>query len=160
MAPASRDSAAYEYEDTAGSRQDIRKAPRPPARRRKKRRHRRRTRAGLWLGASAIAAVYLLFCQMQLTQLTAQVSDQTTQLEELTAQSVALSSKKEYSMDTDELEEYAVDQLGMVKMDNSQIEYVELTKPDNVTVTEHSFSLRTLCKTIVSVVMAVVEYIR
>ena len=63
-------------------------------------------------------------------------------------------------MDMEAVEEYAVNQLGMVKMDNSQIEYVELTNPDSVTVADSGVSLDTLFAGLAHSFSAIVEYIR
>lgn len=112
------------------------------------------------LGVIGVVAVYILFCQMQLTQLTAQVSAQTAKLDELTAESVSLSSKQAYSLDMNEIEDYAVKNLGMVKMETSQIEYVELTNPDTITVAQSGVSLDALFAGLARSFSAVVEYIR
>ncbi len=161
MAAPSRDSTAYkQYEEPILTDERAVGPHKAPPVRKRRRRQKRRTQVSMYLGATVIAAVYLLFCQMQLTQLTAEVSAQTEKLDELIAQSVALTSKKEYSMETDELEEYAVNHLGMIKMDNSQVEYVELINPDEITVTENGFSLKALCKAVARTFLAVVEYIR
>ena len=48
----------------------------------------------------------------------------------------------------------------MVKLDNSQVEYVELTNPDLVTVAENGVSLRAAVSALVDHVLAIVEYIR
>ena len=48
----------------------------------------------------------------------------------------------------------------MVKLDNSQIEYVELTNPDLVTVADDSMTLRGLWSTLAARFSALVEYIR
>ena len=127
---------------------------------------RRRKRARLYPGVCtclvvlAVAAVYILFCHMQLTQLTAEVTTQADRLDELTAQNVSLSNKKVHSLNMDQVEAYAVGTLGMVKMDNSQIEYIELVNPDSVTVTRSGVSLDTLLAGLVRSFSAVVEYIR
>ena len=42
----------------------------------------------------AVTAAYILFCQMQLTELTAQVSEQNDMLNELTAENVSLTTKR------------------------------------------------------------------
>ena len=88
----------------------------------------------------AITAAFILFCQMQLTQLTAEASEQSDLLSELQSENVSLTTKQMNSMNMDEVEQYATDTLGMVKLDNSQIEYVELTNPDLVTVADDSMS--------------------
>ncbi len=161
MRTASRESVAYkEYEERFPAKQeprrDLRVAPTP--RRRKK----ARVRPSL-LGCFAVmaaAAVYILFCQMQLTQLSAEVGEQNDMLNELTAENVSLTTKQVNSINLDEVEEYAVNNLGMVKMDNSQIEYVELTNPDTVTVADNGVSLGSLFAGLARSFSAIVEYIR
>lgn len=158
---ASRDSAAYSrYEEShmpvkQENTRDLRAVPSA--------RRRRRPSFGLSLPACitvmVIAAVYILFCQMQLTQLTAQVSTQNDTLDELTAENVSLSSKKINSMDMTQVEEYATTKLGMVKLDNSQIEYVELTNPDTVTVAHSEASLDKLLAGLAHSFSALLEYI-
>ena len=162
MMTASRESVAYkQYEERMAPVQqertrDLRAVPTP--RRRKK----AAVRLNVFVCVSviAIAAVYILFCQMQLTQLTAQVSTQTEALDELAAENVSLSSKQMNSTDMTQVEEYAVNHLGMVKMDNSQIEYVELTNPDTVTVAQSGVSLDALFSGLARSFSAALEYIR
>ena len=92
MMTASRESVAYkQYEERMAPVQqertrDLRAVPTP--RRRKK----ADVRLNVFVCVSviAIAAVYILFCQMQLTQLTAQVSTQTEALDELAAENVSM----------------------------------------------------------------------
>ena len=158
MMTASRESVAYkQYEERMAPVQqertrDLRAVPTP--RRRKK----AAVRLNVFVCVSviAIAAVYILFCQMQLT---AQVSTQTEALDELAAENVSLSSKQMNSMDMTQVEEYAVNRLGMVKMDNSQIEYVELTNPDTVTVAQSGVSLDALFSGLARSFSAALEYI-
>ena len=162
MRSASRDSMAYQqqYEERFPVEREqarqLRVAPTP----------RRRKRAGIRpsvLGCVmvlAITAVYILFCQMQLTELSAAVGEQNDRLNELSAENVSLTTKQMNSMNMDEVEEYAVNNLGMVKMDNSQIEYVELTNPDTVTVADNGMSLGSLFAGLARSFSAIVEYIR
>ena len=107
----------------------------------------------------AVVSVYILFCQMQLTELNTEVSKANTKLDELTAENVSLTTKQVNSLDMDQVEEYATDKLGMVKLDNSQIEYVTLTNPDTVTVAESGLSLDTLFAGLARSFSAIVEYI-
>ena len=108
----------------------------------------------------AITAAFILFCQMQLTQLTAEASEQSDLLSELQSENVSLTTKQMNSMNMDEVEQYATDTLGMIKLDNSQIEYVELTNPDLVTVADDSMTLRGLWSALAARFSALVEYIR
>ncbi|WP_283673493.1 hypothetical protein [Butyricicoccus sp. Marseille-Q5471] len=111
------------------------------------------------IGIVAVVSVFILFCQMNLTQLTAEVAQTNEKLEELTAESVSLTTKQTYNLNMDEIEAKAVG-LGMVKMDNAQIEYVELTNPDSITVKESGVSLNALFSGLAKSFSAVVEYIR
>ena len=157
----SRESVAYqEYEERFPVQQERERnllvAPAP----------RRRRKAGIrpsllaCIAILAVTSAYILFCQMQLTQITAQVSEQSDKLDELAAENVSLTTKKVNSMNLDEVEEYAANELGMVKIDNSQIEYVELTNPDSVTVADSGISLDTLFAGLARSFSAIVEYIR
>lgn len=161
MMTASRESVAYkQYEERfpvpQEQKRDLRVARSP----------RRRKKAGIrpsvlaCIAILAVTSVYILFCQMQLTQLTAEVSDQNDTLEELAAENVSLTTKRVNSMSMDEAEAYAVNELGMVKLDNSQIEYVELTNPDSVTVAKSGVSLDTVFAGLARSFSAIVEYIR
>ena len=162
MRSASRDSMAYQqqYEERFPVEREqarqLRVAPTP----------RRRKRAGIrpsvmgCVMVLAVTAVYILFCQMQLTELSAAVGEQNDRLNELSAENVSLTTKQMNSMNMDEVEQYATDTLGMVKLDNSQIEYVELTNPDLVTVADDSMTLRGLWSALAARFSALVEYIR
>ena len=161
MMTAGRESVAYKQHEERfpvpqEPQRNLRVAPAP----------RRRKKAGIrpsllaCIVLVAVVSVYILFCQMQLTQLTAEVSDQNETLSELTAENVSLNTKRVNSMSIDEVEEYAANELGMVKMDNSQIEYVELTNPDSVTVANSGVSLDTLFAGLARSFSAIVEYIR
>lgn len=158
MMTASRDSVAYQqYEERfpVQQKRELRAAPTP--RRRKKARIRPSLFACIMI--LAVTAVYILFCQMQLTELTTEVSQKNDTLSELTAENVSLTSRQMSSVNLDEVENYAVNTLGMVKMDNSQIEYVSLTNPDTVTVAESGISLDALFSGLARSFSAIVEYI-
>ena len=157
---ASRESVAYkQYEERfpvpQEQKRDLRVARSP----------RRRKKAGIrpsvlaCIAILAVTSVYILFCQMQLTELTTEVSRQNDALSELTAENVSLTTRQMSSVNLDEVEKYAVNTLGMVKMDNSQIEYVSLTNPDTVTVSDSGISLDALFSGLARSFSAIVEYI-
>ncbi len=161
MMTASRESVAYrEYEDrfmpAPVQKSSLRAVPD------KRRRRKTAVRPGLvaCVGLIIAAAAYILFCHMQLTGLTAEISAQSEMLDELTAESVSLANKQKHSLNMDDVEAYAVNTLGMVKMDNSQIEYVELVNPDQVTVADSGVSLDALLGGLARSFSAIVEYIR
>ena len=159
---ATRDSAAYKrYNEKlpavkAESKSSLQLAKPPKKRRRKS----LRRSVILSILAAVGASAYILYCQMQLTQLTAEVSKQSDNLSEMQAENVSLTTKKMNSMDMTEVEQHAVDDLGMVKMDNSQIEYVELTRPDVVTVAHSEHSLESVVSGLTEWFSSIVEYIR
>lgn len=160
MTSASRESVAYQQYDerfapVQAPARKLREAPR--ARRAKKAKS--NPSVALCVIIVAVVSAAILICQMQLTQLTAQVSAQSEQLDKLTAESVSLSTKQAYDLDLTEIESAAA-QLGMVKMDSSQIEYVELVNSDSITVSQSGVSLDALFAGLARSFSAVVEYIR
>lgn len=162
---ASRDSTAYQrydecYMPVPKPETEIKRELREAPRKRSGKRRSLRPAVTASFAAVVLTVFYILVCQMQLTQLTAEVTSQTERLEELTAESVSLSSQKTYNLNMDEIEEYAVQNLGMVKMDTAQIEYVELVNPDTVTVKDSGVSLDTLFSGLIRSISAAVEYIR
>ena len=152
---ATRDSAAYKrYNEklpavTAESKSSLQLAKPPKKRRRKS----LRRSVILSILAAVGASAYILYCQMQLPQLSDNLS-------EMQAENVSLTTKKMNSMDMTEVEQHAVNDLGMVKMDNSQIEYVELTRPDAVTVAHSEHSLENVVSGLTEWFSSIVEYIR
>ena len=162
MMASGRNSAAKKIEDhVPANRESGRKLQvAPPPGKHRSRRSRTQPNAYLCIPVVAIAAAFILSSQMQLTQLTAEASEQSDLLNELQSENVSLTTKQMNSMNMDEVEQYASETLGMVKLDNSQIESVELTNPDLVTVADDGLSLRRVFKALVDHVLAIVEYIR
>lgn len=162
MMASGRNSAAKKIEDhvpaNRNAKRKLQVAPSPGKHR--SRRSGTQPHAWLCIPVVAIAAAFILSGQMQLTELTAEASEQSDLLNELQSENVSLTTKQMNSMNMDEVEQYASDTLGMVKLDNSQIEYVELTNPDLVTVADDGLSLRRVFKALVDHVLAIVEYIR
>ena len=138
---ATRDSAAYKrYNEKlpavkAESKSSLQLAKPPKKRRRKS----LRRSVILSILAAVGASAYILYCQMQLTQLTAEVSKQSDNLSEMQAENVSLTTKK---------------------MNSSQIEYVELTRPDVVTVAHSEHSLENVVSGLTEWFSSIVEYIR
>ena len=158
MMTASRDSVAYQqYEERfpVEQKRELRVAPSPRRPKKKKIPPHPFLRISLFFTTAAPIS----FFQMQLTELTTEVSRQNDALSELTAENVSLTTRQMSSVNLDEVEKYAVNTLGMVKMDNSQIEYVSLTNPDTVTVSDSGISLDALFSGLARSFSAIVEYI-
>lgn len=82
----------------------------------------------------AITAVSIVYNYMVLTQLTDQASQKKQQLEDLNSEYTYLETKGENMYTLSDIEEYARQKLNMIKMDSSQVEYIELSNPDQIEV--------------------------
>lgn len=74
----------------------------------------------------------VLFSRAQLTVLAIQEEAAENRLSQLKSENVRLQSAIAQKMTMDEIEEYAVNRLGMVKSSRSQITYVKVTDGDSV----------------------------
>lgn len=74
----------------------------------------------------------VLFSRAQLTVLAIQEEAAENRLSQLKSENVRLQSALAQKMTMDEIEEYAVNRLGMVKSSRSQITYVKVTDGDSV----------------------------
>ena len=80
-----------------------------------------------------LIAGIVLHSYMLVAQLTTDVASRRVELDELRAIHTALLTKQEYVLSDETIEEYA-EQSGMYKLDNSQIEWFEMSNPDKVEV--------------------------
>ncbi len=88
------------------------------------------------LSAAMIVAVCvtMIYSQVVLTELTSEVSYYENKITELDTEYVRLQSELEASTSIKNLEEAAETKLGLSKIDSSQVEYVNLTGEDEITV--------------------------
>ena len=87
--------------------------------------------------AAAVAVavcVAMIYSQVVLTELTSEVSFYENQITELNTEYVRLQGELEASTSIKTLEEAAEKELGLAKIDSSQVEYVNLTGEDEITV--------------------------
>ena len=87
--------------------------------------------------ASALAiavSVIMIYSQVVLTELTSEVSFYENQLTELNTEYVRLQGELEATTSIKTLEEAAETKLGLAKIDSSQVEYVNLTGADEISV--------------------------
>ena len=77
-------------------------------------------------------AAALIYSYMRLTVLNDQISQVRTELTEVSNEGVLLKTQYESRYDLTQIEDYAVKELGMTKMDRSQVEYVEIGNPDTI----------------------------
>ena len=75
----------------------------------------------------------LLLNYVNLTVLTDEASSLKKQYETLKGQETHLQTEYDKRLNLKDIEAYAINQLGMIKMERSQVEYIELTNPDSIT---------------------------
>ncbi len=109
--------------------------------------------------ALACFCIIMLYSNMQLTRLTKEIGEQKTALEQVQSEYVSLKARQEQTLSISYVENYAQDQLGMVKMDPSQIEYIEITKPE-VTEVSDTTKLGDAAANLMRGFTAVLEYLR
>lgn len=109
--------------------------------------------------ALACFCAMLLYSNMNLTRLTKEIGEQETALEQVQSEYVSLKARKEQTLSISYVENYAQNELGMVKMDPSQIEYIEMTKPE-VTEVSDTTKLGNAAANLMRGFTAVLEYLR
>ena len=97
---------------------------------------------------------------IQVTDLTKKVEDNQAQLAQLESECTSLKAKKENSVDLSQVENYAENVLGLVKLDRSQEEYLELQKNDQVQVNEGSSGVEKLASSFVKSFSAILSFLR
>ncbi len=89
--------------------------------------------AVLYCLAFTALALVLLFSYLDLTVLTDQVADKQAELMELQSRESILRTEYDKRLDLSSIEEYAVNNLSMVKLERSQLEYIEIKAPEMIT---------------------------
>ena len=97
---------------------------------------------------------------IQVTDLTKKVEDKQAQRAQLESECTSLKAKKENSVDLSQVENYAENVLGLVKLDRSQEEYLELQKNDQVQVNEGSSGVEKLASSFVKSFSAILSFLR
>lgn len=162
---ASRESVAYQRDVAYGA------APRRHAQeelhvvRQPQAKPRRRTRGRVRLQQVACMTLVLsiagamIYGNVNLTRLTGEVSAQQSALEDLRSEYTALKARQDQSMNLAYVEQYAQAQLGMVRLDAGQVEYVEMNNPDEIQIRETGVSLRGAISGLTQSFSAILEYL-
>ena len=108
----------------------------------------------------AVIAVSTIFYNVKMTQLKGQIEEKNAVLEQLQSENVSLTARQANTLDLNEIEEYAKNVLGLVKMDRSQEEYLELQKTDQVEVNEASSGVEKLVSSFVKSFNAILSFLR
>lgn len=105
-----------------------------------------------------LVAGVILHSYMLVSQLTSSVARGRSELDELEAINTALLTKQEYALNDETIEEYA-QQAGMFKLDNSQVEWFEMSKPDKVEVSGTGVGIGGVLGRIMQSFSAALEYL-
>jgi hypothetical protein len=94
---------------------------------------------------------------IKVTQLSDQVASAQKALDTAESEQVSLNSKLESRMSMTKVEDYAVNKLGLVKVQSYQIQYVHLTNTDKVEVTDDASGITGFFKNVFN---SVLEYFK
>lgn len=89
----------------------------------------------LLVGGISMSAVY---SEVQLTEITEEINEVKNQLEEAESLEVQLTMQAAQRMSDAQIEEYAVEQLGMGKLSGSQVVYLHVAQQDRGTVLQEA----------------------
>lgn len=81
-------------------------------------------------------SAYFIFNQVRLTELTEDLNQTTMQLKEAESEEIQLSMQASQKMNNVEVEKYAQEQLGMSKVNEGQVTYVNIAQEDKGTVVQ------------------------
>ncbi len=125
-----------------------------------RRRIMRRLTIAAFICLTIIVAGTTVFYSIQRTKLSDEVEQKKEQLAQLNSEYVSLNAKKDSVVDLDYVEQYAENVLGLVKLDRSQQEYLELEKTDQVEVYEGSNGVTKLVSNFVKSFNAIMSFLR
>ncbi len=108
----------------------------------------------------AAICVCLIYSQMLLTVETHKLSSCEADLKTLESEHVSLMSKYEQQYNAEYIADYAENTLGMVKLNNSQIEYIELAGEEGIEVSSSAPVTGGVVGSLVRGFTALLEYLR
>ncbi|MBR1422164.1 MAG: cell division protein FtsL [Ruminococcus sp.] len=124
---------AFEYSEEPELREESKKEPVP------KKKHKRASVLGV-LGLSVVALALfsaLMFGRVEISQLIAEQTTQLEELEKLQSENISLQSELAQKTNMTTVEEYAENELGLHKLDKSQIEYITIDTEDKASVVKN-----------------------
>lgn len=114
----------------------------------------------LIVGTVVFAVLMLIvYNYMQVAAMTVDASALKKELLELQSQENALRAKQEQIFNLADVESMARGQLGMIKLDKSQITYIEATNPDVVNIVDNKKDLPAIVEGALKTFNIVVEYL-
>ena len=136
------------------------KSSRERLRRQRKRRRMAMLRTVLACTVMVALAASVLHMKMVKTTLSDEIVEKKAAVADLDSEYTRLKAEKESSMSLSEVEDYAENVLGLVRLDRSQEEYLELQKNDQVQVNEGSSGVEKLASSFVKSFSAILSCLR
>ena len=100
--------------------------------------------SALFFAGVMCTVMTVIYSQVQLTELTEEINQTTQALEEAESLEIQLNMAAAQKMTGAQVEEYAVNELGMSKITGSQVTYVNVAQEDQGTVVEETDSASVL----------------
>ena len=100
--------------------------------------------SALFFAGVMFTVMTVIYSQVQLTELTEEINQTTQALEEAESLEIQLNMAAAQKMTGAQVEEYAVNELGMSKITGSQVTYVNVAQEDQGTVVEETDSASVL----------------
>ena len=97
---------------------------------RRRMRNRGAVKKAVWIIIGATICLFLIFGQVRLAELTSKIEDAQTQLTEAESLYTQYQMRSDSQMSLTAIEEYATKNLGMTKVEQAQMEYIELSSND------------------------------
>ena len=107
----------------------------------------------LSIAVAVSMVIGIIYTNSQITEITTNISQVQKEITELESEKAYLNFTMESRMSLNEIEDYAVGVLGMVKMDSTQVEYIEIESENKV-----EFSGENLSDKIEEAVQPVLSY--
>ena len=108
----------------------------------------------------AVLAAAVITLSIVKTDLTNQVSALQDRVDVLDSEYTSLKAQEQSTMTLEEIEDYAKNELGLVRLDSSQEEYVSVEKPDQVEVKSGSSGMDKLVSNFVKSFNAILSFLR
>ncbi len=138
---------------------------REKALRERRRKQRQRRRLHLLAGMAAFCVIIALstaivVLSMIKTDLSDQVSELQARVDILDSEYTSLKAQEQSTMTLSEIEDYAENELGLVRLDSSQEEYISVEKPDQIEVKSGSSGMDKLVSNFVKSFNAILSFLR
>ena len=106
-----------------------------------------------------LVLIFIISNYVELSKLTSEIYSKKTQLETLEGEYKSLEAKQEKLFNLSEIEKKEKNELGMVKLDQSQIQYIELTSPEKLKTAEDDETVPKIVEQAISKLNIIVEYL-